>query len=456
MNPHVFREYDIRGVVDEDFPPSAVESLGRAIGTHLLKQGKARITVGRDVRLSSDRLREDLVRGLLRTGLHVIDVGVCPTPLLYFSIRHLQVDGGAMITGSHNPPEFNGFKICSGPDTIFGEEIQSLREIVEREAYLDGRGEETEASVSAAYRDAVLERVRVDRPVRVVLDAGNGTAGPIAMELLQTLGCEAHCLYCEPDGHFPNHHPDPTIPAHLDDLRQAVLERGAELGVAFDGDADRIGVLDERGEILWGDRLLILFARALLREHPGACVVGEVKCSRLLYDDIARNGGRPVMWKAGHSLMKGKMKEEKALLAGEMSGHLFFADRYFGFDDALYAACRLIEILSQEARPLSALLADLPETFSTPEIRLDCPDTLKFEIIDRARAYFRDHYEIIDVDGVRIEFPDGWGLVRASNTQPVLVLRFEAESLERREQIQALVEAKIREIRASLSGEAPA
>lgn len=451
MNPHIFREYDIRGVVDKDFPTPVTEALGQAMGTYLIDHGVRRITLGRDVRLSSERLRNDLCAGLVRAGIHVVDIGVCPTPLLYFSIWHLEAEGGVMITGSHNPPEFNGFKVCVGPNTIYGEEIQRLGAIAQQGAFRQGRGSVETTSVLEAYHDYVVSNIRLSRPVTAVIDAGNGTAGLVAPELFRAIGCRVFPLYCEPDGTFPHHHPDPTIPANLVDLRARVAEEKADLGVAFDGDADRIGVVDEKGTVLWGDRILIIFSRAVLKKHPGATIISEVKSSNLLYRDIAARGGRPVMWKAGHSLIKKKMKEEHALLAGEMSGHVFFADRYFGYDDAIYAACRLFEILGEEQRPLSELTADLPLTYTTPEIRIDCPDDAKFKIIEEAVRYFRSRYEVIDVDGARIVFPDGWGLVRASNTQPVLVMRFEAETPQRLEEIRNIVEEKIRTIRASMN-----
>ena len=450
MNPLIFREYDIRGIVEKDFPPPAVTSLGRAIGTYLKGRGKTRIALGRDVRLSSRKLRNSLVKGLVQTGLHVVDIGVCPTPLLYFSIHHLQTQGGVMITGSHNPPEFNGFKICKGPDTLYGKEIQNIREIIEKGSYFEGSGIEEETNVLAAYLDTLRSGIRIQRPLKVVLDAGNGTAGLVAPDLLQSLGCDTVCLFCDPDGRFPHHHPDPTIPENLEDLRRTVLEERADLGISFDGDADRIGVIDERGEILWADRLLALYARAVLKKHPGACVVSEVKSSKVLYEDIRMHGGRPVMGKAGHSLMKKRMKEEKAILGGELSGHIFFADRYFGYDDAIYAACRLLEILGDRDVPLSELIADLPLTFSTPEIRVPCPDEIKFSIVQSACAYFKKEHEVVDVDGARVIFSDGWGLVRASNTQPVLVYRFEADTEDRLEEIRSLVVDKITEIRSSL------
>jgi len=450
VNLQIFREYDIRGVVDQDFPPLVVESLGQAIGTYLLSKGKQRITLGRDVRLSSDQLSSDLSRGLIKAGLHIVDIGVCPTPVLYFSIRHLGAEGGVMITGSHNPPEFNGFKVCVGPDTIYGEEIQEIGKIMEASRYSEKEGSLESASIIPAYHEYVRSNIRLAAPIKVVIDAGNGTAGLVAPALFRALGCEVIPLYCDPDGNFPNHHPDPTIPENLEDLRRRVLEEKAPLGVAFDGDGDRIGILDDKGQILWGDRIMVLFSRAVLREHPGAAIISEVKSSNILYNDIAKHGGRPIMWKTGHSLIKNKMKEEHALLAGEMSGHIFFADRYFGYDDAIYAACRMFEILTKENKPLSELLVDLPQTCATPEIRVECPDDVKFKIVEEAAKYFRTLYDVIDVDGVRVVFPDGWGLVRASNTQPVIVMRFEADTPERVREIQHLIEEKLCFIRTSM------
>jgi phosphomannomutase/phosphoglucomutase len=443
MNPRIFREYDIRGVVDRDLTDEVVDSLGRGFATYLSKMGKRRVVVGRDGRLSSPRLREVLVQGMVAGGLEVVDLEVCPTPVFYFSLFHLEREGGVMITGSHNPPEFNGFKVCVGKETLYGKQIQDLRKLVEAGKFISGRGSLTSQKVIPAYQEYFLNHIRLKKKIQLVVDSGNGTAGLVAPKILRDLGCQVLDLYSLLDGQFPNHHPDPTIPENMKDLIAKVKETGAEVGIAYDGDADRIGVADHLGNIIWGDQLLILFARQVLRDHPGATIVAEVKCSQNLYDDIAKQGGRGIMWRAGHSLLKSKMKEEKALLGGEMSGHIFFADRYFGYDDAIYASCRLLEILTQSGRTIPDLLSDVPKTFTTPEIRVDCPDEEKFELVERIKESFRKEYRVVDVDGVRVLFPQGWGLVRASNTQPALVLRFEARSAEGLREIRALVEKRV-------------
>jgi phosphomannomutase/phosphoglucomutase len=431
MNPEVFREYDVRGVVDKDLNPDFVYLLGRAIGAYAVRQGVRTMVLGRDCRLSSDVYQDAVGRGIRSAGIDVTDIGLCATPMLYFAIRHFRTGGGVMVTGSHNPPDFNGFKICIGPDTIYGEQIQELRKIIEKGVYIDGSGRSTRDEISEIYRDYLFAHVKVNPGHNIVVDGGNGVGGLFALPLFKRYGCSVSDIYCDPDGRFPNHFPDPTIPENLRELTRLVMEKKAEAGIAYDGDADRIGVITDRGDVLWGDQLLLLFSRFILKANPGAAIIGEVKCSQTLYDDIARNGGRAIMWKAGHSLIKGKMKEESALLAGEMSGHIFFADRYFGFDDAIYASVRLLEILSESGKKLSDLLSDVPRTFTTPEIRVDCPDRIKFGVVETVREHYRKTREIIDIDGVRVPFGDGWGLLRASNTQPVLVLRFEAATEER-------------------------
>lgn len=446
MNPQIFREYDIRGVVEKDLTPEVVRKLGQGYATYLLRLGKRRISVGRDGRLSSPSLHQYLLEGLLAGGLDITDIGVCPTPVFYFSLFHFDQEGGIMITGSHNPPEFNGFKVCVGKETIYGEEIQKLRQIIEGGEFIQGSGTIRNREIIPIYQNYLIQNIKVQRKIKIVVDSGNGTAGAVAPPIFRSLGCEVEELYSEIDGRFPHHHPDPTIPKNMEDLIAKVKETGAEVGFGYDGDADRIGVVDHLGNIIWGDQLLILFAREILKNHPGATIISEVKCSQNLYEDIARHGGRGIMWKAGHSLLKSKMKEEKALLGGEMSGHIFFADRYFGYDDAIYASCRLLEILSQTEKRIPELFSDLPQTFSTPEIRVDCPDEIKFNLVEKVRQSFRQEYPLVDVDGVRILFPDGWGLVRASNTQPVLVLRFEARSPERLKEIQTLVENRVAEL----------
>jgi phosphomannomutase/phosphoglucomutase len=446
VNPRIFREYDIRGLVDQDLTNEVVRALGQGFATYISDKGRRRVVVGRDGRLSSPRFRDFLVEGMASGGLEVIDIGVCPTPVFYFSLFHLDQEGGVMITGSHNPPEFNGFKVCVGKETLYGEEIQNLRKVVEGGRFVKGKGSVSFQEVIPAYQNFILNNIHLKRKLQVVVDSGNGTAGAVAPKILRDLGCQVMDLYSQVDGRFPNHHPDPTLPENMKDLIAKVQETGAEVGIGYDGDADRIGAVDHLGNIIWGDQLMILFSREVLRSHPGATIVSEVKCSQNLYDTIAKHGGRGIMWRAGHSLLKSKMKEEKALLGGEMSGHIFFADRYFGYDDAIYASCRLLEILSQSQKTIPELLSDVPKTFTTPEIRIDCPDDRKFPLVERVRESFRKEYPIVDVDGVRVLFPDGWGLVRASNTQPVLVLRFEARSAERLQEIRTLVENRVADL----------
>ena len=446
MNPTIFREYDIRGVVDKDLTRETVRELARGAGSYFARHGIKRITVGRDCRPSSDPFFEALLEGLSGSGMEVIDVGVCPTPLLYFSIVHLKQEGGVMITGSHNPPEFNGFKVCVGKDAIYGREIQRVREIIEKKDFVQGKGSLARHDIITDYHHYLLSNIHLSREIKVVVDAGNGTGGVVGVPIMRELGCQVKALYCEMDGRFPHHHPDPTVEKNLQDLIALVQETKADLGIGYDGDADRIGVIDEEGRIIWGDKLMIIFARAIIEEQGGGTFIGEVKCSQTLYDEIERLGGRAIMWKTGHSLIKAKMKKEKALLAGDMSGHLFFADRYFGFDDAIYASCRLLEIMGKSGKKVSELLEGIPQTYATPEIRVDCPDDIKFRIVEQATEHFRQRYPIIDVDGMRVKFPDGWGLVRASNTQPALVLRFEATSQGRLEEIRSMIEATVQEL----------
>lgn len=444
VNPLIFREYDIRGMVGKDLSAETVVSIGRGFGTYAARKGVGSLMLGRDCRLSSPSLRDAMAEGLLSTGVNVVDVGICPTPLLYFSIVRFGGEGGVMVTGSHNPPEFNGFKMCVGAATLYGEQIQEIRRIIEKGDFASGKGKETRREVVPDYREYVKSNISIPRRLKVVVDAGNGTAGPVAPPLFRDLGMEVVELFCEMDGSFPNHFPDPTIPENLRFLIRAVREERADVGIAYDGDADRIGAVNEKGEVLYGDYLLILFAREILGRKPGATVISEVKASQNLYDDIARHGGRPVMWKAGHSLIKKKMREESAEVAGEMSGHIFFADRYLGFDDAIYASARLFEILAHSDRPLSEMLSDLPPVVATPEIRVTCSDEDKFLVVEKVAAIVRPQAkEVIDVDGVRALFDGGWGLVRASNTQPVLVLRFEGKDRKTVERIRAVMESAV-------------
>jgi phosphomannomutase / phosphoglucomutase len=449
LNPTIFREYDIRGIAEEDLRSPDVEVLGKAIGTYLERHGAKTVNLGRDCRLSSERLRDALIEGLLATGRQVTDIGVVPTPLLYYSVFQTKAEGAVMITGSHNPAEYNGFKVMLGPSTIHGAEIQQLRQIAEAGDFAIGAGSLKSAEVVAAYVEDVSSRIRLSRRVKVVFDAGNGTAGPVMHKLLERLNCDSTELFFEMDGRFPNHHPDPTVEKYLSHLVGAVRDQKAELGIAFDGDSDRIGAVDEHGNVVWGDLLMLIYAREILTRKPGATFIGEVKCSQVLYDEIRRLGGNPIMWKTGHSLIKAKMKETKAELAGEMSGHIFFADRYYGFDDAFYAACRLLEIVADSGQPLSAQLEGVPKMIVTPEIRVDCPDEAKFEVVRRVTEHFKKIRQVIDVDGVRVLFDQGWGLVRASNTQPVLVLRFEAATPELLQQYRQEVEGVLAQERAA-------
>lgn len=453
----IYREYDIRGIVGTDLTETLIEQIGRAYATIAAARGIEAIAVGRDGRLSSPALHERLLAGLTAGGMRVYDLGICPTPVLYFGLFQLPVGGGIMVTGSHNAAEYNGLKLCMGTEALHGDDIQAIRATVECGRFHEGRGVVESRPLIPAYLDYLRRDFRAVSAghLHVVIDCGNATASLVAKDALEQMGCRVTVLYGELDGRFPHHHPDPTVVENLEDLRKVVEQTGADLGIGYDGDADRIGAVDEKGEILWGDRLMVLYARDILRSHPGGTVISEVKASQILYDEIARMGGRPIMWKTGHSLMKAKLKAESAVLAGEMSGHMFFADRYFGYDDAIYASCRLIEILARAGQPLSTLLADLPATTVTPEIRIDCPDDRKFAVIDRMKARLDAHgqaghdqstpriREIITIDGLRVLFDQGWGLVRASNTQPALVLRFEGPNLEQLTTFRRYVESEL-------------
>jgi phosphomannomutase/phosphoglucomutase len=444
VHPQTFREYDIRGIVGAEIDDQDVNNLGKTFGTHMARQGKTRVAIGRDCRLSSERFRDRLVEGLLATGMDVVDVGVCPTPLLYYALRLLARDGGIMITASHNPPEYNGFKICDGHDTMSGAEIQRLRVLLEARDFVTGSGSLSHFDIATPYRNYVLGSIRLPRKLRVAVDAGNAVGGPVALPILEALGCEVFPLYCEMDGSFPHHEPDPTVLENLEDLIALVRSQHLDVGIAYDGDCDRVGVVDHEGRVVFGDKLMVIFAREILARRPGTTFIAEVKCSKTLYEDIARLGGQAIMWRTGHSLIKAKMKEVDAVLAGEMSGHMFFKDRFFGFDDGIYASLRLLEILATTGATIPELLQGIPETFATPEIRVPCADDRKFQVVARATVFFKDRgYRVIDVDGARIDFPDGWGLVRASNTQPVLVLRYEADTAERLEEIRQLIEGAL-------------
>ncbi|MFN2427686.1 MAG: phosphomannomutase/phosphoglucomutase [Candidatus Binatia bacterium] len=454
-NPQIFREYDIRGVAGVDYDEEFSELLGRAFASMLLERGITRTAVGRDCRLSSPAQCAALKKGIRGAGVDVIDVGMCATPLLYFAVPHLELTAGVEVTGSHNPPDHNGFKLVVGNATIYGDDIRDLARRIEECNFPEGDGGEEAYSIGPAYRGFMAEHFGPKAGgLKVVVDSGNGTGGPVAPGVYRSMGCDVTELFSEPDGTFPNHHPDPTVAENMVDLIAKVRETSADLGIAFDGDSDRIGIVDGEGRIIWGDEMLVLFARDILARNPGATIVSEVKCSQRLYADIEARGGKGIMWKAGHSLLKAKMRETGALLGGEMSGHIFFADRYFGFDDGIYAGARMIEILARSGRTLSELLSDLPRTVYTPEIRLPCPDDQKFLLAEAAQRRFRElGHEIVDVDGVRVIFENGWGLIRASNTQPILVLRFEATDDISLARYRRLVEGELEQLRSGLEQE---
>jgi phosphomannomutase/phosphoglucomutase len=446
LNPGMFREYDIRGIAGKDMTEDDVFLIGKGVGTFIREHGRTKLTVGRDCRLTSDLYSEKVIEGLLSTGCDVIDIGVCPTPVLYFSIQHFNQEGGVMVTASHNPGEYNGFKLCIDLDSIHGKDIQKILGIIKEKSFVTGNGSLSTADAVTPYLEFVENNITLAGPIKVGIDAGNGTAGVVAVPLLKKLNCEVYDIYCDMDGTFPNHEADPTVEKNMQDLIALVKEKRLDIGIGYDGDGDRIGVVDEKGKIVYGDKLMIIFAREILSRKPGATFISEVKCSKTMYDDIEKHGGRAIMWKTGHSLIKKKMKEENAELAGEMSGHMFFADRYFGYDDATYASCRLLEILTKTGKKISELLSDVPRTYTTPEIRVECPDDKKFVVVQKITDYFRERYNVIDIDGVRVLFEDGWGLVRASNTQPALVLRFEALSESRLSEIRKLVESTLADI----------
>jgi len=443
-----FREYDIRGIAGKEITVDLAYRLGHAFAGMLPANEKGRVVVGRDVRLSGPELQQAVIHGLTDAGRDVLDIGMVPSPLAYFAVFQTNAAGCVVITASHNPAKYNGFKLMRGKQSLHGDEIQQLMHCMQQdfeEKKAAKPGHVRQQDICRPYHEYVLADIQLKRPLKVVIDAGNGPSGIIAAPLYRDLcpgkPCEVIELFCEPDGRFPSHHPDPTVEENLQALKASVLEHKADIGIAFDGDGDRIGVVDERGEVIWGDMLLILLARELLLAYPGATVISEAKSSRHLYADIEKNGGTGVMWRTGHSPIKAKMKETGALLAGEMSGHFFFADRYFGFDDATYAGARLMQLLAAQDKPLSKLLTDIPEFFVTPEIRLDCAEERKFDLVEDAKAFFSAQgHSIIDVDGMRLEFDDAWGLLRASNTQPALVLRCEAGSQKRLNEVIALLE----------------
>jgi phosphomannomutase / phosphoglucomutase len=422
----IFREYDIRGIADEELLDPDVELLGRALATYIIRHSGRTICLGRDCRLTSTRLHDALMKGLLAAGSHVLDLGTVPTPVLYYAAVHFKADGAVMITGSHNPPDCNGFKTVCGTSTLYGQAIQDVYKLIQNNDYESAEGSVRSVDGITPYVDEIASQFKFERKVKLVVDAGNGTAGPTVHRLFEKVDVRATEMFFDMDGNFPNHHPDPTVPANLKDLVDGVRKHKADLGIAFDGDADRIGAVDEHGNVIYGDMLMLIFGREILSRKPGSTFIGEVKCSQIMYDKLRELGGNPIMYKTGHSLIKAKMKQEHAEVAGEMSGHMFFADRYYGYDDAIYAACRLLEIVSKSGRPLSHQLEGIPKLVSTPELRIDCPDDQKFRLVEKVAEIYRKQRPIVDIDGVRVNFDEGWGLVRASNTQPILVMRFEA------------------------------
>ena len=445
INKYIFREYDIRGKVSDDFPPEVVENLGKAFGTFISRSGGQEIALSGDVRLTTPSLIESFKTGVLSTGVDVINIGILPTPANYFSMFKLDVAGAVQITGSHNPPEFNGFKMSRNKKSVFGDSIQDLRSIIEKEDYETGEGDEAPYKIIYDYRKMISEKISIERPLRVVMDCGNAAAAICAPDIFKKFNIELTELYCDVDGAFPNHHPDPTVKENLTDLIKLMKTGNYDVGIAFDGDADRLGVVDETGEVIWADQLMALFLPELV--NPGDEILYDVKCSKVLEEEIIKYQGKPVMWKTGHSLVKQKMVELNCKFGGEMSGHIFFADDYYGYDDAIYVAARLLQTLSRSKKTLSELRSELPKYFSTPEIRLEAnSDEEKFMISKKAVDYFTANFDCSTVDGVRINFEDGWGLVRASNTQPVIVCRFEATSEERMQQIKKLITDKLNEM----------
>jgi len=446
MNPYIFREYDIRGVVAEDFPEDVVILIGKAYGTYVREKGGKTLSLSGDVRLSTPMLKKAFAKGLLSTGVDVIDVGIVPTPVNYYSMFILEVDGAVQITGSHNPSNMNGIKLSYEKKAVYGKDIQYLKSLIESDKFVTGEGQFSEKEILEEYKQMVISKIKLERPVRIVMDSGNATACLAAPEIYKAIGCEVTELYSDVDGTFPNHHPDPTVAKNLVDMIAEVKKGGYDFGIAFDGDVDRVGIVDNTGEIIWADYIIILMLDEIFAKYPGTGVVFDVKCSQALEERIIAKGGRPIMWKTGHSLIKQKMKEEDLPFSGEMSGHIFIKDDYFGFDDAMYVGARFAQMVSRSKETLAERMAKLPKYFSTPEMRLECEnDEIKFEISRKASEYFKANYNCIDVDGVRIKFGDGWGLVRSSNTQPVIVTRFEAKTEARLNEIKALVLTKLQE-----------
>jgi len=435
LNPYVFRQYDIRGIVNQDLDEKFATLLGQAFGTYALKLGENKVIVGCDNRASSPSLKTAVINGLLSTGCNVIDIGTVITPIFYFARVHYDINPGIMVTASHNPAQFNGFKVAFGSGTLYGDEIQNLRRMMEKGDFSSGKGAFTFMDPVEDYMQMITSKIHLSKKLKVGIDCGNGTASFFADKLFTRLGVEVYPIYCTSDPTFPNHFPDPVKPENLADLRELVLKENLDLGIGFDGDGDRIGVVDDKGNVIYGDMLMILYWREIMPKNPGTNAIVEVKCSEALVDEIKKLGGKPMFYKTGHSLIKAKMREIGAVFTGEMSGHMFFADEYYGFDDAFYAAARLLRILSNTDKKLSELLSNVPKYFSTPELRIPCPDEEKFDKVQSVKQHFKGKYEIIDVDGARVIFPDGWGLVRCSNTGPELIVRCEAKSKEGLEEI---------------------
>ena len=446
INPQIFRQYDIRGIVNQDLSIEVLQTIGRAYGTYLKKFSQKTVVIAGDARLTTLDYKKAFSEGLRSTGCDVTDVGICASPVLYFSIWHLKMDAGVMITASHNPAEYNGIKLNMGMSSVFGEQIQEILKIIQSNNFAEGNGSlRNFEGIIDIYSQYIIDSIKLARPVRCIVDAGNGVGGPILPKILKQLGCEVKEMYCEPDGTFPHHHPDPTIEENMQDLILEMKKGEYEVGLGLDGDADRIGVIDNQGKMLFGDQILTILARDYLKNNPGKIVLADVKCSKNLFDDIKLHGGVPLMYKTGHANIKNKMKEDKIAFGGEMSGHIFLGDRYLGYDDAIYACCRFVEILSQTTLQCHELLADQPKLYNTPELRFETVEETKFSIVEKVLNSFKqENYEIIDIDGMRINFPDGWGLIRASNTQPVLVMRFEATSETRLKEIQNLVENRLK------------
>ena len=440
---NVFRAYDIRGIVDRDFDEAWVRELGKACGAYFAGLRIEDVVVGHDCRHSSPAYHEALTEGLLASGRNVLSIGEVPTPAFYYAVKTLGRRGGVMITASHNPADYNGFKIWAGESTIHNEKTKKIPPFLAAGIFVSGRGAPSRHNILPDYTADIISRFAPIRPVKVVADGGNGMGGPSCVEVLRALGADVVPLYCEPDGNFPNHHPDPVVETNMEALKARVREENAAFGIGLDGDADRIGVVDETGRLLFGDELLSLYARELLARKPGSVVIGDVKCSSRLFDDIREHGGKPMMWTTGHSIIKARMRETGAPLAGEMSGHMFFADGWHGFDDAIYGAARLTALFAAQDLPMSRL-PGWPPAFATPEVNLPCPDDVKFAVVEKAKAHFRSRHETIEIDGARVVFPHGWGLVRASNTQPVLVTRFEADSPEALDAIRREMEDPLR------------